>query len=204
MLMPDPIRTMPMLPPALFDDEHCVAGHGEKVEGSYVFQVQCPASEDLAQLIVEARPGVALNRDPYGRDGPRRSEVKGEWSVEPLAKYLKGVASKIDANLQNHCVPTAEKLDAFVSRLVATAHRQTKHAPKKMRHTLQGLFSKRFQKFWNFVRNEKIRTTTPEELKVALICLIESLNSEFGVNPDLPAQPVRPVRGGACFRKLSD
>lgn len=123
--------------------------------------------------------------------------------MESVAKYLKGVASQIDANLQKHGVPTAAKLDAFVSRLVANTHRQTKHAPKKVRHTLQGLFSKSLHHFWNFVRNEKIRSTTPEELKVALVCLIDSLNSEFGVNPDLPAQHVRPLRG-ACFRRLSD
>jgi len=152
------------------------------------------------QLAADGRPGMPLKRDPYGRDGPRRSEVKSEWTVEPLAKYLKGVASQIDANLQKHGVPTAEKLDAFVHRLVANTHRQTRHAPKKVRHTLQGLFSKRLMKFWNFVRNEKIRTTTPDELKVALLTLIEGLNSEFGVNPDL--QPVRPIR--PSFRRASD
>lgn len=168
-------------------------------------QGPCPSEEaGAAVLAAESRPGMPLKRDPYGRDGPRRGEVKGEWSVESLAKYLKGVASQIDANLQNHCVPTAEKLDSFVQRLVANTHRHTKHAPKKVRHTLQGMFSKRFQKFWNFMRNEKIRSTSPEELKTTLVCLIDSINTEFGVAADLPAQPTRPVRGGICSRRLSD
>merc|ERR1711879_400536 len=96
-----------------------------------------------------------------------------------------GVMTQIEQNVQNHCVPTAEKLDAFVSRLVYNAHRQIKHAPKMVRHTLQGMFSQRFQKFWNFVRNEKVRTTTPEELKSALSSLIENLTADFGVNPDV-------------------
>merc|ERR1719436_2346756 len=104
-----------------------------------------------------------------------RSHPKGEWTVEPLAKYLKGVASSIDANLQKHGCPTSAKLDAFVSRLVANTQRQTRQAPRKDRHTLQGLFSKSLHHFWNFVRNEKIRSTTPEELKVALVFLIEAL-----------------------------
>jgi len=109
--------------------------------------------------------------------------------VEPLAKYLKGVALQIDANLRDERLPTVERLDTFVSKLVSNAHRQLKHAPRKARHTLQAMFSRRFQKFWNFTRNEKVRTTTPEELKWALISLIEHLISEFAVNPDALSQP---------------
>lgn len=139
--------------------------------------------------------GLPIKRDPYGRDRPARPQAKGEWSAEPLAKYLKGVASQIDANLQNHNVPTADKLDAFVSKLVSNTQRQTRKAPKKVKETLQVMFSQRFKKFWNFIRNEKVRSTTPEELKAALFLLVEGLTTEFGVSPDLPARPhVRPIR----------
>merc|ERR1719369_147206 len=116
---------MPKLPPALLDDEHC--NHGPAVESK-------PA--DTSSCVFQAG-----RQDPYGRDGPRHKDARGEWTVEPLAKYLKGVAAQIDLNLQKHGMPAAEKFDAFVSRLVAHAQRQTRHAPKKVRHTLQGLFS---------------------------------------------------------------
>lgn len=223
LFMPDPIRTMPMLPPALFDDEQCVAGAVEKGDGSCVFQVdppgppswqrvQCSSLEDVGQHPADSRLGMPLKRDPYGRDGPRRSEARGEWTVEPLAKYLKGVATQIEANLQKHGSPTAEKLDAFVHRLVANTQRQTRHAPKKVRHALQSMFAKRLVKFWNFVRNEKIRSTTPEELKVALVSLGDCLNAEFGLQfhstgaVDFHSQPVMPIpiRGSSCFRKFGD
>jgi len=201
-----------MLPPGLFDDEHVT--EPTKVEGACVFQDQAVASttttvstvcEEMAEITADSnRPGMPLKWDPYGRDGPRRSEVKTEWSADPLAKYLRGVVSQIDANLTNHCVPSNDKLDAFVSRLVANTHRQMKHAPKRAKHTLQGMFSRRFLRFWNFVRNEKVRTTTPEELKGALVSLIEGLTTEFEVNPDVLTEQPRPGRSGACFRRLSD
>jgi len=208
-----------MLPPALFDDEneHCVAVSGDKGETACVFQVDPPgppswqrvqqevqqqfADEEVGPQLVDSRPGLPLKRDPYDRDGPRRCEAKGEWTAEPLAKYLKGVAEQIDANLQKHGSPTADKLDAFVHRLVANTQRQTRHAPKKLRHALQSLCSKRLVKFWNFVRNEKIRSTTPEELKASLVCLADSLN-EFANITDLQAQLAKPIpiRGSACLR----
>lgn len=122
--------------------------------------------------------GLKLKRDPYGRDGPRKCQAKNEWSPEPLAKYLKGVVSQIDTNIQLNRLPTAEKLDAFVNRLVANTHRQLRHAPKKVRHTLNDLCARRFHRFWNFARNEKVRTTTPEELTSALLCIVEALQSE--------------------------
>lgn len=143
-----------------------------------------PILEEGPQITEESCLGVPLKRDPYGRDRPRHVEVKGEWSAEPLAKYLKDVAVRIDANLQNHCVPTAEKLDAFVAKLVFNTQRQARHAPRKVKHALQGMFTKRFRKFWDFGHNRKIRNTTPEELKAALFYVIESLNSEFGVSPE--------------------
>jgi len=164
-----------MLPPSLFDVEQ----EKEKVAR----EEQLPSSEDAhLAAIMECKPG---KKDPFGRDNPARSQVRGEWSAEPLAKFLQGIVSQIDANLQNHCVPTSEKLDTFVSRLVANTHRQVKHAPKRIRKLLQELVAKRFQKIWNFVRNEKVRSISPEELKGALIGLIESLTADFEVNPEV-------------------
>jgi len=141
---------------------------------------------------------MPLKWDPFGRDGSRRPEVKGEWSPEPLAKYLKGIVLQIDTNVRDGHVPTAERLDAFVSRLVANSQRQLKHAaPRKVRHRLQAMFALRFQKFWNFTRNEKVRTITAEELKWILSGLVENLaNSDFAINSEQQqhlAQP-KPLR----------
>jgi len=216
-----------MLPPTLFYDENIseskvstddrdrhVNNHWapeaerEELRGELsecVFQVQGPGCDavPVPTLTVDTRPGIPLKWDPYGRDGPRRCEVKCEWSVEPLAKYLKGVASKIDTNVQNHCIPTNEKLDSFVSRLVANTHRQIKHAPKKLRHSLQSMFSTRFRKFWDFVRNEKVKTATPEELKGALISVIEALTADSRFNSTILAQPT-PGRSGVCFGRCTE
>jgi len=183
-----------MLPPALFDDDQEGKSQVRTSEdGAATIASQQdpgPMSEDAhLAAILECKPG---KRDPFGRDNPQRREVRGEWSAEPLAKFLQGIVSQIDANLQNHCVPTSEKLDMFVSRLVANTHRQMKHAPKKIRKLLQDLFAKRFQKIWNFVRNEKVRSISPEELKAALIGLIESLTSDFEVNPEVLREVVQP------------
>lgn len=147
--------------------------------------------------------GVAIKWDPCGRDGPRRCEpkVSKEWSAESLAKYIKSVAAQIEANVQNSCLPTVEKLDAFVFRLVANTHRLMRHAPKKARHTLQSLFSLRFQRFWNFMHNEKVSATTPEELIAGLTSVIEGLVSDVGVNIDNLAQP-QPTRNGATSRRF--
>ena len=164
-------------------------------------------TDDSHQLSTcsDARVGITIKWDPCGRDGPRKYEPKSanEWSAEPLAKYIKSVAAQIEANVQNSCVPTAEKLDSFVFKLVAYTHRQMRHAPKKARHTLQTLFSRRFQRFWNFVRNEKVSTTTPEELRASLASVVEALVADlsFGVNPDILAQP-QPTRSTACFRRV--
>lgn len=140
------------------------------------------------------RIGMPLKCDPYGRDGSssmRRMETESGWSVKPLAEYLKGVAMQIDTNLRDECLPSAERLETFVSRLVARTKKQMKHAPKKDRHTLQALFSSRFQKFWDFTQNQKVRSTSPEELKWALVTLVENLFAEFAGSPDtfLLAQP---------------
>eukprot|EP00747_Dinoflagellata_sp_TGD_P183919 gnl/TRDRNA2_/TRDRNA2_39144_c0_seq1.p1 gnl/TRDRNA2_/TRDRNA2_39144_c0~~gnl/TRDRNA2_/TRDRNA2_39144_c0_seq1.p1 ORF type:complete len:520 (-),score=82.64 gnl/TRDRNA2_/TRDRNA2_39144_c0_seq1:40-1599(-) len=155
------------------------------------------ATPEPPQRHPDPRPGLPLRWDPYGRDVPRGNTLaQNVWSVDSLAKYLRNVIVQIDLNLQNRCVPSADKLDAFVQRLVANVHRQIKHAPKKVKHTLNNICAKRFQKFWNFARNEKARTTTPEELRTTLNSLVEALLAEFSVNPDarpVTAQP-KPVR----------
>lgn len=176
--MPDPIRTSLLLPPALLDDDTSLPEH--KVSDS----TMVPSDEIFEAG--DSRPGMALKWDPFGRDSIRRVvDTKGKWSLEPLVKYLKDVARQIDANLRDERLPTSDRLDTYVHRLVANTQRQLKHAPRKVRHPLQAMFSKRFQKFWNFARNEKVRTTTPEELKVALIVLIENLTSELAMNQDI-------------------
>lgn len=202
LMMPDPIRTAMMLPASLLDDE-TVHVSESKLEGTCVDEVvhdpvQDPVQDpvdvspcfdsQVNQVTAEPQPGpICFKWDPYGRDVPRRNcEVKGEWSVEPLVKYLRRVVTQIDANIEQKRVPTAEKFDAFVARLMANTHRLLKHTPKKMRQTLQGMLSRRFQRFWNFARSEKVRSATPEELKSMLTCLIEALVSEFGVSPHGP------------------
>merc|ERR1719491_1041284 len=143
---------------------------------------QSQASNDVASSSLSTSPvmqlGLKLKRDPMGRDIPRNCEAKKEWSPEPLAKYLKGVVYQIDDNIKKHRLPTAEKLDAFVNRLVANTHRQLRHAPKKVRHSLNGLCARRFHRYWNFARNEKVKNTTPEELTNTLLCIVEALLSE--------------------------
>lgn len=116
--------------------------------------------------------------------------------MEPLAKYLKDVALQVEANLSNGCLPTSERLDSFVHRLVANTQRQLKHAPRNCKHMLLAMFTRRFQKYWNFPRNEKVRSITPEELKWILVGLVENLNSEFAT-PDVLAQP-KPLRHYSC------
>lgn len=191
LLMPDPIRTGFVLPPALLDDSDALEGKGVQ---SVSTSAESPPADS------ENRPGISLKWDPYGRDAPRRCEVKPSWSVDPLTKYLKGVVGQINTNVQDKRVPTSEKLDAFVSRLVSNTQRQLKHAPRKVRHTLQALFSSRFLKFWNYVRNEKVRTTSPEELRGALGELVDALTG-FASIPDSLAQP-SPVRGVQRIRVL--
>jgi hypothetical protein len=208
--MPDPIRTSLILPPALLDDEHPVGGESKQetcIVEVPVVSADPALSADEPIVVCDPSPGMPLKWDPYGRDGNRRwLEFKSSgWSVEPLARYLKCVAMQIDANLRDECLPTTERLEVFVSRLVANTQRKLKQAPRKVKHTLQVLFTRRFQKFWNFARNEKVRATTPEELKWALLTLIENLISEFAVNPDALAQPLaqpKPVHHHAAVSQL--
>lgn len=207
--MPDPIRTGLILPPSLLDDEtvhvtetipetenaseNKLEEHSvdevvhDPVQPCFESQVVQPCFESQGnQVMAEPRPGaISFKWDPYGRDVPRRNcDVKSEWSVEPLAKYLKRVVEQINANIETNRLPTADKLDAFVLRLVGNTHRLLKHAPKKMRQTLHGMLTRRFQRFWNYSRNEKVRSTDPQELKSMLTWLIDALVSEFGVCPD--------------------
>lgn len=178
--MPFPVRTGLVLPSELLEDEPAVP------------EVKAQSPDD-GEAVVDTRPGMPLKNDPCGRDAPRESERNGSWSVEPLTKYLKSIVKKIDSNLRDKRLPTAEKLDAFVSGLVATTQRQLKHAPRKVRPVLQAMFSRRFQNFWNFVPNEKVRSTAPEELKLALTGLIEAL-VQFSVNSDATLAHPQPMR----------
>jgi len=209
-MMPDPIRTGLILPPALLDDlpdyialtlqkAACIGQPDNTLPDVEVQNSHSPCVDDGISTAftsstvtpVESRPGMPIKWDPYGRDAPRPNLVK-DWSVEPLLKYTKSVVLQINANLQDKRLPSAEKLDSFVARIVSHTQRQLKHAPRKVRHTLQGIFSKKFQKFWNYVRNERVRATTPDELKDALLRLVEAL-TEFASSHDAIEQP-RPIR----------
>lgn len=182
--MPDPIRTIPLIPTALLGEEQVSETKPEVISNNTeMLGSTCGDDASVVATDGSVRPGMPLKRDPYGRD--RRVEAKGEWSVEPLAKYLKGVVQQIDGNLRDKRIPTAERLDAFVSRLVKITQRQLRHAPKRIRHSLKTLFEQRFRKFWNFSKNEKVTTTTPEELKWVLVNLVEQLVSEYTVNSDM-------------------
>lgn len=212
-----------ILPPALLDDEplaelkaegtagpeapvagagRCpgaVAGGGVSAGGAGSVGGGATGARAASSGASVLRLGMPLKRDPYDRDGGSscsrgRLETKHGWSVEPLMKYLKGVAVQIDTNLRDERLPTAERLEAFVAQLVTNTQRQLKHAPRKDRHTLQAMFERRFQKFWDFARNQKVRTTTPEELRWVLVSLEENLFAEFAGSADvlLLAQP-KPV-----------
>lgn len=149
--------------------------------------------------------GMKLKRDPHGRDvDPRRYETKSrsyDWSPEPLAQYLRGVASQVESNIQNHRLPTSEKLDTFVSKLIATAHRKLRHAPKKTRLSLNALCTKRFKRYWNFERNKKLGSEScqPQELIGILASIVEALVPEMqpadvaGFSSQKCAQP-KPMR----------
>jgi len=201
--MPDPIRTG-IIPPALLADEHAASAEAVRVEppeqpaykaGGYETCGDSTSAGDAAGVAV----GMPHKSDPFGRDGVRQQEGKS-WTPESLATYLKGVAVQIDDNLSHGRLPTPDRLDAFVSRLVVNSQRQLKHAPKKVRHQLQATFALRFQTFWNFTRNEKVRNITPDDLKNILTTLVENLsNSDWATSVDQQplAQP-KPMRFYSC------
>lgn len=170
--MPDPIRTAQALPPSLLDDEHVTENHPSLPSLGLAAR---PAS-------ARTRAGLPLPRDPFGRDGSgssvsiRRLEVRSGWSVEPLAKYLKGVATQIETNLRDGCLPSAERLEVFVQKLVLHTKKQLKNAPRQDRRNLQVLISDRFQTFWDFTRNQKVGPTSPEELRSVIVTLVENLS----------------------------
>lgn len=186
--MPDPIRTSLMLPPTVFDDDQVTEGKAEQPLADSSSSRPTPASAELAvcgagpaadpratvaePAAARAQMSTLLKRDTCGRDGPclRDPPTTKEWSVDPLVKYLRGVVQQIEHNIQNHCDPTAEKLEEFVSRLLAKTERLLKRAPKKRRHALQVLLSRR-----NFLRHDNQRATTPEDLKTTMNCVIEDL-----------------------------
>lgn len=179
LFMPEPVRTSH---PGILEEHVQTPPAPEPAAGtegtSFVAAV-----ESLA-VSVPLTPGMSLGRDPCGRDRDKHAE-RGVWSVAPLANYLKVVAVQIDKNMTDRRTPSAERLDAFISRLVANTKRQLKHAPKRERKSLQDLFSKGFQGFWNFTLNEKVTATTPEDLKWVLISLIENLVGDFNLSPSI-------------------
>eukprot|EP00435_Cladocopium_sp_Y103_P014947 s1451_g3.t1 len=178
-----------IIPPALLADEpgpDAKVEHAEQSCGYKAADCETTAESMPDTRGVDVSVGMPLRWDPFGRDGARRQEVKGDWTPDSLAKYLKGVAVQIDNNLNHGRLPTAERLDAFVSRLVLNSQRQLKHAPKKVRHRLQATFALRFQTFWNFSRNEKVRNISPEELKGILTALVENLSSHHDLTPAEP------------------
>jgi len=167
-----------VLPLALLDDDGSTP------------DLKVVVGDEDTSVPVERRQRIPLKRDPYGRDFFHHFRAKGEWSVEPLAKYVHKVALQIESNLQKERMPTTDKLDAYVSRLVANIHRFIKHAPKKVRNQLQRECSRKLQKFWHFVRNEKMRAIKLQELGNAVTSLDESLISDFGiVHPECPESP---------------
>mmetsp|Transcript_68091 Transcript_68091/g.108031 ORF Transcript_68091/g.108031 Transcript_68091/m.108031 type:complete len:433 (+) Transcript_68091:119-1417(+) len=153
----------------------------------------CESSQviDVSLIVPDTQLGLILKLDPFGRDAPRgidaTDKIKPTWSVEPLAKYLKSVAHLVESNINNRRLPTEKKLDAFVAKLVATLHRQLRHAPKKMRQYLIRLCAYRFDRFHDFTRNQRVATPSPEELKIALTTLIEALEPGIVSRP-LPAR----------------
>lgn len=181
-----------MWPTELLDD-HSVECESKVDQTDGVGHSEVQACEDgihhmQSCSLPHIRPGAPMKADPFGRDVPRHGALKAVWSVEPLIKYLKNVLQRIDANMQDTRLPTAEKLDAFVSRLVGQTSRIVERAPKKVRVHLRALISRHFNRFWNFVRNEKVRVPTPEELHKSLLQLIDGL-MEFHACPDALSQP---------------
>lgn len=186
-----------MLPPTVFDDDQVTEAKADQqladsssretpASAELVTCAQPPANAEPRAVMTEpaaarSQMGALLKRDPFVRDGPcRRDPPTKEWTVEPLVKYLRGVVQQIEQNIQNHCVPTADKLDTYVSRLLVNTQRHVKRAPKTRRHSLQVLLSRR-----NFVRHDGQRATTPEELKTALNSVIEDLlrDTNSGCSP---------------------
>jgi len=139
-----------------------------------------PESDGKLQMPVSLRVGrvAPLKRDPYRRDAQRRL-TRAKFSLESFVEYFKGVSAKVDENIKNDRMPTTAKLDAFTSRLLESTRKQLRHAPKTLKHSLQVIVSRHFQKFWDFAKNEKVAAITPEELKATLVSLIEALASEF-------------------------
>jgi hypothetical protein len=176
LLMPAPVRTGLSWPPSFFDEEAAADCVNTLEEADAEGDIEVLKAVDIQTL-----PGpTTFDCDPHARDIAKRNR---EWSAEPLAKYLKGAVAQIEANIETHKLPTDEKLDAFVSRLVENMHKFLKRAPKDLRRTLQAKMSRRFKTFWNFDRNEKVRSTSPEELKSVVTSLIKSLVSNAVVGP---------------------
>jgi len=177
LLMPDPIRTI--IPPELFDDEDTTSTNGLRTQppSNTSEDTRSPNTGTPSKDLI--LPGKPLRRDPYGRDQPRHSDKgKSPWSVDSLFKYLNKVQLQIDKNLADEHLPTNDKLDNFIGRLIHHTNRQLERAPKKARRSLQAT-CRRLMPFWNFAQNRKVRSTCPEELRDAIARLIEAAQSEF-------------------------
>ncbi|CAK0866338.1 unnamed protein product, partial [Prorocentrum cordatum] len=198
--MPNPIRKGVLLPPAILGEEPAEEG-GRRVEGAGgacgsdapgqpcgapgppldAGLLEVPAEVEAAVQETE-RPANPFRRERHGRDGPPRHTWGPDfraWTATPLVRYLKRVALQIDSNVKNKSMPTTDRLDAFVSKLIDQSKRQLRSAPKRVRPMLQHHFVQQFQYYWDFLQNTKVKDITPEELKWSLISLIETLIASF-------------------------
>lgn len=204
--MPNPIRKGVLLPPAILGEEPAEEGGGPRAEcaggpcGWEAAWQLCgahgpPLAAGLLEVPTEVeaavqeteRPANPFRRERHGRDGPPRHTWGPDfraWTAAPLVRYLKRVALQIDSNVRNKSMPTTDRLDAFVSKLIDQSKRQLRSAPKKVRPMLQQHFVQQFQYYWDFLQNTKVNDITPEELKWSLISLIETLITAFKVNPE--------------------
>lgn len=171
--MPLPVRSNLILPAALLEGEP-----GEE-------EPDLEETEDFVMPAIdmfENRSMRSFKSDPFGRDSSKYvGPKKDEWSLAPLANYMDTITAKIDDNIAKDMPFTDAKFDSFVSRVVSTIRRRTQHAPREMRRRISAILDKKFRKFWNVQRNQKVKNTTPQELKIALVSVIEAFQSEFAM-----------------------
>lgn len=121
---------------------------------------------------------------PPRRDGfSRGSHIKkGKWTIKPLYKYLESVINYINDQQNKKKSPGTEEWDKLVEKLVDNTQKLLKNAPNKERAHLQSQFSQRFQAFWNFESNVKVKTNTPEDLKGVLLDMVDTFQ-DLGLAP---------------------
>jgi len=120
-----------------------------------------------------------LGSDPFGRDAPATARTSPKLALERLSTYVSGVVCKIDDNLRHGLSPSEEKFDRFLSKLVCNMRRRIQDSPRNNRKHLVSIVEKSFVLFWNFRLNQKIRNSSPEELKEALLLINQSLFAEL-------------------------